>query len=115
MTFKADPEKMHHYLPGRRPYVECTIRERNIHARINGWQGDMILIDYPPRMISKFTHGQRKAEWIHKSLAVRIRREDSVWADLEDDYEWHQAQDERISFRPDPWNIYSQEFPDSDY
>lgn len=73
----------------------------------------MILLDYPPRMISKYAHGQREAQWIHKSQAVRIRREDSIWADLEDDWTWHGDQDEKISYRPDPWNIYSQEFPEA--
>lgn len=33
-----------------------------------------------------FTHGQHEAEWVHKSTAVRIRWEDSLWASLEDDY-----------------------------
>lgn len=113
MSFTPNADDIRHYVPGRRPYVECTIHERKVHARISGWQGDMILLEYPPRMTSKFTHGQRNVEWIHKSLAVRIRREDSVWADLEDDYAWHQTQDQKISFRPDPWNIYIQEFPDS--
>lgn len=115
MTFIPDPEKISRYLPGRRPYVECTINERKIHASILGWQGEMILIGYPPRMISKYQHGQREADWIHKSQAVRIRREDSVWAFLEDDWPWHEAQDKKIPFRPDPWNIYPQEFPDTDY
>ncbi len=115
MTFVPDPEKISRYLPGRRPYVECTTNERKIHASILGWQGEMILIGYPPRMISKYQHGQREADWIHKSQAVRIRREDSVWAALEDDWPWHEAQDKKIPFRPDPWNIYPQEFPDTDY
>lgn len=57
--------------------------------------------------------GQRDVMWLHKSLAVRIRREDSIWAELEDDYPWHETQDQKISFRPDPWNIYKQEFPES--
>lgn len=115
MTSTPDPEKMHRYVPNRRPYVEFTTGDRKMHAQIIGWQGDMILVDYPQRMIDKFTHGQREAEWIHKSTAVRIRREDSIWADLEDGYDWHHAQDENISYRPDPWNIYSQEFPDTEY
>lgn len=112
MSFTPDPEKIRHYLPGSRPYVECTINERKIHAKIIGWQGEMILIDYPPQMISKYTHGEREATWIHKSQAVRIRREDSIWAELEDDWDWHGTQDEKISFRPDPWNIYEQEHPE---
>lgn len=114
MTFTPDPEKIQRYVPNRRPYVEVTIDQRKIHTEIIGWQGDMILISYPPRMITKFTHGQHEVLWAHKSSAVRIRREDSIWASVEDDYAWHQAQDERISFRPDPWNIYRQEFPDAD-
>lgn len=113
MSFTPDPEEIQRYVPKRRPYVEVTIAERKIHAEIIGWHGNMILISYPPRMITKFTHGQKDVQWVHKSLAVRIRREDSIWASLEDDYEWHQAQDERITFRPDPWNIYSQEFPEA--
>lgn len=113
MTFTPDPEKMRRYLPGQRPYVEVTTGERKIHVNIMAWQRDMILIEYPPTIIDKYTHGQREAEWIHKSRAVRIRREDAVWALLDDDWDWHGAQDAKVSYRPDPWNIYSQEFPDS--
>jgi hypothetical protein len=111
MSFTPNPEKMRRYLPDRRPYVEVTTGERKIHAQVIAWQADMILIEYPPTMIDKFTHGQREVEWIHKTRAVRIRREDSIWAHLEDDYAGHGAQDAKISYRPDPWNIYEQEFP----
>lgn len=113
MTFTPDPENMQRYVPGRRPYVEVTTRERKIHAQVIGWQSDMILVEYPPTMISKYTHGQRDVAWIHKAQAVRIRREDSIWAQLDDDYAWHGTQDAKIFHRPDPWNIYSQEFPNT--
>ncbi|ALQ32640.1 hypothetical protein AA310_00140 [Arthrobacter sp. YC-RL1] len=113
MTFEPDPDKMRHYLPGRRPYVEIVMNERKIHARVMAWQGDRILVEYPATMISKYTHGQRETLWIHKSEAKRIRREDSIWADLEDDYTWHHGQDEKNAYRPDPWTIYGQNFPDS--
>lgn len=112
MTFIPDPEKMRWYLPGRRPYIEVSTEDSKIHAKLIAWQGEMIFISYPPRMIDKVTHGQQEVEWIHKSRVVRIRREDSIWAELEDDYDWHNAQDEKITHRPDPWNIYSQEFPE---
>ncbi|MGA7205856.1 MAG: hypothetical protein WBX27_14625 [Specibacter sp.] len=114
MTFTPDPEKISHYPTPRRPYVQFTMNERKFHARVNGWQGEMIMVSYPPTLISKYTHGQRTTVWMHKSEAVRIRREDSVWADLEDDWPWHEAQDAKISFRPDPWIIYSQQFPDAE-
>lgn len=42
----------------------------------------------------------------------RIRREDSLWALLDDGWDWRGAQDAKISHRPDPWNIYEQVFPD---
>lgn len=113
MAFTLDPEKMRRYLPDRRPYVEVTTGERKIHAQVIAWQADMILIEYPATIIDKITHGQREVEWIHKTRAVRIRREDSIWELLEDDWDWHGAQDEKISYRPDPWNIYEQEFPSS--
>ena len=115
MTFTPDPGKTSHYLPTRQPYVECTINEHKIHARLLGWQGEMILVEYPLTMITKYTQGQLDVMWLHKSLAVRIRREESIWAELEDDYPWHETQDQKISFRPDPWSIYKQEFPDTDY
>ncbi|MFJ6419202.1 hypothetical protein [Paeniglutamicibacter sp. NPDC091659] len=69
-------------------------------------------MEYPPQLITKFTHGQRVVEWLDRSQAVRIRREDSIWALVEDDVKWHESQDLAISKRPDPWNIYKQEFPD---
>lgn len=111
MSFSPDPERIRWYQPGRRPYVEISLNERQLHARILGWQGEMILVEYPPRIESRFSYGQRETAWIHKSRAVRLRWEDSLWADLEDDNDWHQWQDLRISFRRDPWTIYSQENP----
>lgn len=73
----------------------------------------MILVEYPLRLINNLTHGQRETTWINKDLAVRLRREDSIWAVAEDDHAWHRTQDAKITHRPDPWNIYSQEFPDA--
>lgn len=113
MTFEPAPDKTRHYVPGRCPYVEIVISERKIHARVMAWQGERILVEYPPATISRYPHGQREVLWIHKSEAKRIRREESVWGDPEDDYPWHQNQDEKITYRPDPWTIYEQEFSES--
>ncbi|MFJ2662613.1 hypothetical protein [Arthrobacter koreensis] len=85
------------------------MNDRKVHARILCWQGEMILVEYPPAVESRFTYGQRVTAWIHKTEAVRLRWEDSLWADLEDDNPWHQSQDQRITFRRDPWTIYNQE------
>lgn len=113
-TSTGGDENMRRYPPNRRPYVQFTKDERKIHARVLGWNENMILVEYPPRIIDKITHGQRDAEWINKSLATRIRRTDSVWAALDDDMGWHELQDRKITPRPDPWTIYAQEFPDTD-
>lgn len=96
MVFTPDTDKMKHYLPGRRPFLEIALNERKIHARVMAWHRDQVLVEYPPTTISKFTHGQRTPRWLHKSEAKRIRREVSVWEDLEDDYPWHQEQDEKF-------------------
>lgn len=111
MSFVPDPAQIRFYTPGRRPYVEFTLKDQKVHGRVLGWQGEMILVEYPPDLHDKFNHGQRQSIWLHKDLAVRLRREDSLWADLEDDYRWHASQDERIKHRPDPWSIYLQEHP----
>lgn len=107
-----DPEKIHRYQVNRRPYVEVTMNERKLHARVIGWHENMILVEYPPKIIDKYTHGQRSTEWINKSLAVRIRKADSLWATLDDNAAWHDLQDQKITHRADPWNIYEQEFHD---
>lgn len=112
VTFTPDPSRVRWYTPGRRPYIEFTAAdEQKLHARVLGWQEDMILVEYPVLLIDRFNHGQRRSVWIHKSAATRIRREDALWSDLEDDYPWHEREDERIKYRPDPWSIYGQEFP----
>lgn len=111
MTNAPRAEKLRRYQAGRLPYIEFSTAQGKLHARVLGWQAEMILIEYPPKIIDKFTHGQREAVWINKFLATRIRKADSVWATLDDDFGWHDTQDQKISFRPDPWNIYMQEFP----
>lgn len=113
---------MRRYPLNRRPYIEYTQDERKVHARILGWQENMILVEYPPLIIDKFTHGQRTTSWINKAIAKRIRRTDSVWATMDDDMPWHDVQDmpwhdvqdQKINRRTDPWTIYEQEFPDRD-
>lgn len=112
MTTTPDPEKIRRYRVNRRPYVEVTRNERKLHARVIGWHENMILVEYPPTIIDKYTHGQRSTEWINKSLAVRIRKADSLWATLDDNAAWHDLQDQKITHRADPWNIYEQEFHD---
>lgn len=39
----------------------------------------MILVEYSPAIIDKCTNGQRSTEWVNKSLAVCIRKGDSLW------------------------------------
>lgn len=97
------------YEPSRRPYVEFTADERKIHAQVLGWQGDMILASYPPRLMDRVTYGQQESKWIDKTVAVRLRREDAIWVSVEDDEYWHRTQDKQIQFRPNPWTVYGQE------
>lgn len=111
MEFKPDPESIRRYPPDRQPYVEFEADGGKVHGRVLGWQADMVLVEYPPTIIDRLTHGQREVLWLHKSLAVRIRQEDSVWATMDDDRAWHQAQDTMIRYTPGPWTVYGQVFP----
>lgn len=85
------------------------LEEQKVHGRVLGWQDEMVLVEYPPRVESRHSYSPRETLWLKKSEAVRLRRADSLWADLEDDTAWHQLQDPRISYRTDPWAIYAQE------
>lgn len=63
------------------------------------------------RRVCRYRDPGRSTEWLNKSLAVRIRRYDSVLATRDDDVAWHDLQGEEIVYRTDPWIIYEPELP----
>lgn len=73
MTFVPDPGKIQDYQIGRRPCVEFDSLKGLVHATVIGWQGQMILVEYPPGLITKFTRGQRGVEWLDRSEAADPR------------------------------------------
>lgn len=34
---------------------------------------------------------------------------DSIWASIEDDTAWHEREDAKIKYRPDPWTVLGQD------
>ena len=109
MIFNPDPERVRTYPPARRPYVEVRDGEHRYHAMVTAWQGDMILVEFPPRTAAGTYDGEPEKSWAHKANAVRIRRADAIWADCDDDLGWHIDQDKLIDYPADPWTVYSQE------
>ena len=109
---ERDPrfERMRRYAPRRQPYVQVTDEENGrFHARVIGWIPDEVFIEYPKRIIDYVTTGQLYPKWVPTGSAVRIRRADSIWLSTEDDSVWHDSEDQRIIFRPDPWTVYTQD------
>lgn len=109
----TDPrfKNMHRYTPTRRPYVEVRVGDKRFHAQVIGWNGKHAFIEYPTKIINRVTTGQREVGWVPIENAVRIRRADSIWASTEDDHEWHTTEDKHITYRADPWTVYTQELP----
>lgn len=103
-------DRMKRYEPRRQPYVQVTDYERGrYHARVIGWIPGQVFIEYP-KLIRDYTNtGQRYFKWVPTENAVRIRRSDSIWLSVEDDDDWHEHEDAKITFRPDPWTIYTQD------
>jgi len=93
VSFTPDPDLVRQYEANRYPYVEARIQTGRIHARVLSWQGDMILVQFPPRVAAGTFEGEPEQEWVHKTAARRIRRADALWAHTDDDLGWHQAQD----------------------
>lgn len=111
---ERDPrfDHMLRYEPNRRPYVQVTDDERGrYHARVIGWVQGEVFIEYPKRIIDYVTTGQLYFKWVPTESAVRIRQQDSIWLSVEDDSDWHDTEDAKITFRPDPWTVYTQEEP----
>lgn len=103
-------QSMQHYEVYRYPYVEVRFPDKfPIHAQVLGWNGGMILISAPAKLLDRYSYDNPQVQWVHKDQAQRIRSVDSVWASIEDDSEWHEAEDKRIAYRPDPWLILGQE------
>lgn len=105
-------ERMKCYEPNRRPYVQVTDDERGrYHARVIGWVQGEVFIEYPKLIIDYVTTGQLYFKWVPTESAIRIRQRDSIWLSVEDDSDWHDTEDAKITFRPDPWTVYTQEEP----
>jgi len=104
-------ENMRRYTPGKQPYVEVTDGDRQkTHARIIGWDGDLIFIQYPSKVTAQMNKDPMdQVRWIHKNTAQRIRRADSIFASTEDDHEWHEEADKHITYRGDPWTVTTQQ------
>ncbi|MGP9490040.1 hypothetical protein ACT3R5_15920 [Glutamicibacter sp. AOP5-A2-7] len=101
---------MHRYEVHKYPYVEVRYPDKpTIHARVEGWNGDMIMIAAPTKLLDRYSWDQLQIEWVHKTQARRIRSKDSIWASIEDNTSWHELEDSRITYRPDPWLILGQE------
>lgn len=111
MTFVPDPGKIQDYQIGRRPCVEFDSLKGWVHATVIGWQGQMILVEDQPGLITKFTRGQRGVEWLARSDAARTRRSDSIYSSVEVGVKWLGSQDLVVCKRPDLWNSYKQKFP----
>jgi hypothetical protein len=73
VTFGPGPGKIQGYQIGRRLYVEFDTPKGWVHATVIGWQGQMILVEYPPGLITQFTRGQRGVEWLDRSEAADPR------------------------------------------
>ncbi|WP_346922897.1 hypothetical protein [Glutamicibacter creatinolyticus] len=114
MPETQDPrfEGMRRYEPNRRPYVEVREGDHRFHAQVIGWNHGDVFIEYPTKILNRVTTGQREVKWVPTAAAVRIRRADSIWASTEDDHAWHAAEDQRITYRADPWTVYTQEVPE---
>lgn len=103
-------ENMRRYPPTQRPYVEALNEGWKIHAKVIGWDDDLIFIEYPSKVTSQMNKdAMDRVGWIHKNDAKRIRRADSIFASTEDDHDWHETQDARITYRADPWTILGQQ------
>jgi len=113
VTQFQDPrfERLRRYEPNRRPYVEVRDGDHRYHAQVIGWNDGAVFIEYPMKILNKVTTGQREVKWVATASAQRIRRADSIWASTEDDHQWHAVEDQRITYRADPWTVYSQELP----
>ncbi|HJX77258.1 hypothetical protein [Glutamicibacter sp.] len=101
---------MHRYEVNRYPYVEVRFPDKMpIHAQILGWNSDMIMISAPTKLLDRYSYDQSEVQWLHKDQARRIRSVDSHWASIEDDAEWHEREDAKIKYRPDPWTVLGQD------
>lgn len=101
---------MHRYEVNRYPYVEVRFPDKMpIHAQILGWNGDMIMISAPAKLLDRYSYDQSEVQWVRKDQARRIRSVDSHWASIEDDAEWHEREDAKIKYRTDPWTVLGQD------
>lgn len=108
----TDPrfEHMRRYTPTMRPYVEVTEGDWKTHAQVIGWVAGEIFIEYPLKAPRGPYPGPYEVKWVSTSLATRIRWADSAWTSTEDDFEWHKEQDKKITYRTDPWTIYTHDY-----
>lgn len=107
----TDPtENMRRYEVHRYPYVEVRFDDAHpIHAQILGWNGDMIMISAPAKLLDRYSYDQLEVQWVRKDQARRIRSADSIWVSTDDDTAWHENEDAKIKYRPDPWAILGQQ------
>lgn len=102
----SDPrfEQMRTYMVREYPYVQVTHPELGkIHARVRGWIPGELFIEYPSNGARWVYNGPLDVKWVPTTAATRIRQSDSLWRSTEDNHTWHQREDQKISFRPDPW------------
>ena len=101
---------MRRYEVHKYPYVEVRFDDAYpIHAQILGWNGDMIFISAPRELLDRYSFGQQYTQWVHKDQARRIGSTDSAWISPGDDTAWHECEDAKIKYRPDPWTILGQQ------
>lgn len=101
---------MRRYKVHRYPYVEVRFDDAQpIHAQILGWNGDMIMISAPAKLLDRYSYDQLEVQWVRKEQARRIRSVDSIWASIEDDTAWHEREDAKIKYRTDPWTVLGQD------
>lgn len=101
---------MHRYEVNKYPYVEVRFEDKlPIHAQVHGWNGDMIMISAPTKLLDRYSHDNQQVQWVHKDQARRIRSVDSHWISMEDDHAWHEREDAKITYRPDPWTVLGQD------
>jgi len=97
-------EHIRTYMVGEYPYVQVFDPELGkIHARVRGWVPGELFIEHPSNCARWVYNGRLDVKWIPTTAATRIRQSDSIWRSTEDNHAWHRREDQKISFRPDPW------------
>lgn len=65
----------------REPYVRATLADgTTVDGKASAWTQDYVLVTY---VVGHTYHNV----WVHASLVQRIKRSESAWIDVYDDYE----------------------------